>query len=632
MTTTSSFEREVLIGAWGELRRRWPALASFSLGIGLLGVIVFGPLVAFTLRRLVNATGDVAIGNTDLLLWTLSATGMLTLAGAGVVTLVGSFFHQAGLMAIARAPVQERRPQLRAGLAVVLRRIRRILGLSGAAILIALVLLAPLLAVGAALYSGLLRDHDINYYLSRRPAEWRTAFRLLAGAGLLWAPGVVYLLIRWSLSLPLAVFGNLRPGRALAESWRRTGASYWPVARTLGLWAIAVFGLGALIQLLYFSAGGAVLGRLGGSPAALVPVLAIGLVLGAALNTVLGWLQFASYSLVTARMADRLAPGTLSGPGNDGEADALARALEEATPARRIGLRGLLLASLLLLAAAVAAGFWLFVSLPTPHQPIVTAHRAGARFAPENTLAALEQAIAARADFAEIDVQRTADGQVAVIHDSDLMRVGGDPRKISEHNFAELAAVDIGSYLDPQFADQRLATLGDFLDAASGRIRFNIELKYYGRDAELVPEVLRLVHEHGMDDQVVLMSLDLDALRQVQRLAPSAEVGYLSSVSVGELSDLEVDFLAISQARVSRPLLRSARRQGVEVHAWTVNDAVAMLDLLELGIDGLITDDPALTALTVKQYQELSAAERLLLRFRDLWRLGPKAAPTSPEQ
>ena len=122
-----------------------------------------------------------------------------------------------------------------------------------------------------------------------------------------------------------------------------------------------------------------------------------------------------------------------------------------------------------------------------------------------------------------------------------------------------------------------------------------------------------------MEDAVALMSLDLASMRRIQKLAPQLAVGYLSSVGLGDLSRLDLDFLAVSSGVASAPLLRNAGKKGLSVYVWTVNDADAMLDMMELGVDGLITDDSALAVEVIRNVQALLPAERLLLRFRHFW-------------
>jgi glycerophosphoryl diester phosphodiesterase len=93
----------------------------------------------------------------------------------------------------------------------------------------------------------------------------------------------------------------------------------------------------------------------------------------------------------------------------------------------------------------------------------------------------------------------------------------------------------------------------------------------------------------------------------------------VASTGIGDLARLDVDFLAIAQRRARSKLIRQTQRRGLSVYAWTVNDADDMLDLMELDIAGLITDDPALAGETIKYIRALAPPERVLLRLRHLW-------------
>ncbi len=115
-----------------------------------------------------------------------------------------------------------------------------------------------------------------------------------------------------------------------------------------------------------------------------------------------------------------------------------------------------------------------------PPDFLVIAHRAGPHNAPENTLLALDRAIAAHANVAEIDVQRTRDGIVVVNHDADLMRTARDPRTIAGTDYAAFAGVRQGADDGSPPEDRRLARFDEFLDRAQGRIDLAVELKYDG--------------------------------------------------------------------------------------------------------------------------------------------------------
>jgi glycerophosphoryl diester phosphodiesterase len=122
-----------------------------------------------------------------------------------------------------------------------------------------------------------------------------------------------------------------------------------------------------------------------------------------------------------------------------------------------------------------------------------------------------------------------------------------------------------------------------------------------------------------MEKEVQIMSLELKAVRQIQRLAPQITVGYLFAAGLGDLARLDVGFLAVPTGQATSRLMREAHEKGLMVYAWTVNDVDGILDLMEVGIDGLITDDPALAFTAIQEIGELTPMERLILRFRHLW-------------
>ena len=118
------------------------------------------------------------------------------------------------------------------------------------------------------------------------------------------------------------------------------------------------------------------------------------------------------------------------------------RSVADATGAR-VG-RPVLLATLVLAVLAILAAIFLLRRLDVSEDAAVTAHRGASLHAPENSMAAFREAFVAGTDYVELDVQRTRDGAIVVIHDGDLMRMGGDPRKVKDLTLAEIQAIDIG--------------------------------------------------------------------------------------------------------------------------------------------------------------------------------------------
>jgi glycerophosphoryl diester phosphodiesterase len=154
----------------------------------------------------------------------------------------------------------------------------------------------------------------------------------------------------------------------------------------------------------------------------------------------------------------------------------------------------------------------------------------------------------------------------------------------------------------------------------------NIELKYYGHDKQLEQRVADIVEAHDMASQIVAMSLSADGVRKMKALRPGWKVGLLMSVYAGDLKKVEADFLAVNAAFVSRRFVREAHRNGKQVYVWTVNDAPTMSTLIGRGVDGLITDKPALARSVLEQRAKMSAPERLLLELAGIFGVTPEFA------
>jgi glycerophosphoryl diester phosphodiesterase len=258
----------------------------------------------------------------------------------------------------------------------------------------------------------------------------------------------------------------------------------------------------------------------------------------------------------------------------------------------------------------------------------IIAHRGASADAPENTLAAMELAIHQGADWVEIDVQETAEGEVVVIHDSDLKKVGGSGLRVFQAPLEELQSVDIGSWMDPTFSDQRVPTLQQVLALCKDRINIVIELKYYGLETQLEQSVADIVDTAGMSSQIVVMSLHYAGVQTMKSIRPEWRVGLLSSVAMGDVTRLEVDFLAINANFASRSFIRRAHRQHKKVLVWTVNDPVSMSAMMSKGVDGIITDKPLLASKILRERAELGVHERMMIQLASL--MGRK--PERPEQ
>ena len=229
--------------------------------------------------------------------------------------------------------------------------------------------------------------------------------------------------------------------------------------------------------------------------------------------------------------------------------------------------------------------------------PLAFAHRGGAADGDENTAEAFGRAIDLGFRYVETDVHATADGVPVVFHDAALDRLTGTAGRVAELRWADLATLRIGG----AGAVPRLA---DVL-AAWPEVRFNIDVK---ADLAVAPTV-DAIRAGGAADRVLLASFS-DA--RLARLRALAGPRVATSLGRGEVARLRISSLIGTPLRlppsavaaqvparhgrvpiVDRRFVARAHRLGLQVHVWTIDDPAEMTRLLELGVDGIMTDRPA---------------------------------------
>jgi glycerophosphoryl diester phosphodiesterase len=248
----------------------------------------------------------------------------------------------------------------------------------------------------------------------------------------------------------------------------------------------------------------------------------------------------------------------------------------------------------------------------------ITGHRGSKVRAPENTLSALRQAIAEGADYAEIDVQTTADNVVVLFHDADLMRVASLNRRLRDINYSELKDIDVGSWFAPQFSSERIPTLEQAIDLARGRIKLNIELKFTWPDPLLTEKVANIIRQQDFVSNCVISSLNFQSVTEFKRIFPELSAGFIVFKVAGNLPRMEADFMSINAARATPRLVRRLHRHGRGVHVWTVNDFNNVISMIEVGVDNIITDYPANIRRYMEAWNALSGSEKIVLMLRNL--------------
>lgn len=223
----------------------------------------------------------------------------------------------------------------------------------------------------------------------------------------------------------------------------------------------------------------------------------------------------------------------------------------------------------------------------------IVAHRAGAAFAPENTVAALETAIEGKVELAEIDVQQTRDGVLIVMHDSSFKRTAGLNQKVWNTDYKTVQSLDAGSHFSAAFAGEKIPTLKEMLLTAKDRIHLMIELKATGHENQLVEKTVQEIKAAGMADQCTVASMNLQLLERSKELAPEIDTVYITTFLLTELSDYSyVDGYSVETTFLSPKIVAEVHSRGKKIYGWTANTEANMKKILRLGTDGLVTDNP----------------------------------------
>ncbi len=593
---------------WADLVRGWRPLVLFELLFKVFSIAMVRAALAWFLRSVIRFSGSTAVSNYDLISFFLSPQGLLLLVVGLAVSFAVLFLELGGLMMIVIGIRQRQRVSAIRTLQTLGRAFARLVVL-GCWYLIGLGIPAVVLLGVVAVVGNLAFGGDVNYYLQVKPPEFWWAASIVAltavGAGCTAA----VLLIRWVFSVPIMMLQHHTPRRAMVESTRLVQGAKVEIAARFLVWFVQVVILVVLAGL-FRSAIEGLLMHLAGNQVQLVIVMA-GLILAVELllSVVVSFVTSVSFASLSARLYLERCP----------DAEVPPAMLHDTRVGRRrvtVG-AGVVTAALAVLGASSFAAWSLVSQIKFNHDVAVTAHRGSELKAPENTLEAVLQAVADGADFAEIDVQQTADGVVVLMHDKDFRRVAAVDRPIWEMSSAELATLDIGSWFAPEFAAVRVATLAEVIEAARGKIMLNIELKFNGHEQNLVESVIDLIRNAKFEQECIVTSLEYRGILETRRQADSLRVGLIVTAKIGEVTQLDVDLLSVNANSVSRDLVARAHAAGKQVHVWTVNEPEQMLAMIHMGVDNIITSRPDVLRDLLRQREQMSAPEKTLLFVAD---------------
>jgi glycerophosphoryl diester phosphodiesterase len=230
---------------------------------------------------------------------------------------------------------------------------------------------------------------------------------------------------------------------------------------------------------------------------------------------------------------------------------------------------------------------------------LVIAHRGYSSQFPENTLAAFQGATECGADLVELDYHHSSDGVPVVLHDELLDRttdapgvLGREGLVVGDVPLADLKKLDVGSWFDARFAQQRLPTLAEALDVIQPRSITLIERK--AGDPKPLVDLLR---QKGCLERVVVQSFDWSFVAQCRQMAPTLVLGALGNKPPNEdqlaaAAATGADVIVWNAKQLGPAQIRHIHALGKKAWAYTINEPAEAQRLVRAGIDGLITDDP----------------------------------------
>lgn len=244
--------------------------------------------------------------------------------------------------------------------------------------------------------------------------------------------------------------------------------------------------------------------------------------------------------------------------------------------------------------------FLCLLTMNTLHQnfaqeAMIIAHRGASYIAPENTLAAAKLGWELGADAVEVDVYITSDQEIVAIHDKTTKRTTNKNLVVAETDLATLQSLDAGSWKSAEFAGEPIPTLKTLLDHIPYGKKLVIEIKC---GVEIMEPLKKLISAHDRPEQIVFIAFDWEVILATKKHFPHIPSYWLS----GKKEDIVekwslvmkygLDGINLHHRVIDRALMDNAKKDGMTVLSWTINDFELAQKLNRLGVVGITTDRP----------------------------------------
>jgi glycerophosphoryl diester phosphodiesterase len=210
-------------------------------------------------------------------------------------------------------------------------------------------------------------------------------------------------------------------------------------------------------------------------------------------------------------------------------------------------------------------------------------HRGARAYAPENTLASFKKALEIGVDAIELDVRKTKDNQLVVIHDADVKRTTDGEGLVSELTLAQVKGFSAEG--------EKIPTLQEALDFLDKKVKVLVELK----EAGIEEQVLSIVNARGLEKNVVIISFLEDALKKVRELNKSIETGLIYAIHTNPVKaalELKANYLVALYRFTHTATVQKAHENGLKIMVWTINTSLEAQEYAKKGVDGIASDKP----------------------------------------
>jgi glycerophosphoryl diester phosphodiesterase len=215
-------------------------------------------------------------------------------------------------------------------------------------------------------------------------------------------------------------------------------------------------------------------------------------------------------------------------------------------------------------------------------------HRGARAYEPENTLSSYKKALELGVDAVELDVRRTKDGEIIVIHDAEVDRTTNGKGLVSQLTLKEIKQFNTEK-------DQKIPTLEEALDFLDKKVKVLIELKETGFEGKM----LKTVQKKGLEKNVIIVSFLEEALRKVRELNDIVETGLIYTKHENPIktaSDLKANYLLPLYRFTHTADVQKAHQNGLKVIVWTINKSEEVAEYVKKGVDGITSDRPDILA------------------------------------